>query len=94
MSGLLNRKVSGIFFLTNSGFPDVSIVMPSSKIRRSTRKNRLPAHGEKTSPLWLRQAVRRASSASRARVVGKQECVIETKGPTQQLVAANFEGDR
>jgi hypothetical protein len=77
MSGLLNRKVFRIFFLTNFGFPDVPIVMPS-KIRRSTRKNRLPAHGEKTSPLWLRQTVRRASSASRARVVGKQECVIET----------------
>ena len=91
MSGLLNRKVSRISFLTNFGFPDVPIVMPS-KIRRSTRKNRLPAHGEKTSR--LRQSVRRASSVTRSRVVGKQECVIKTRGPTQQLVAADFEGDR
>jgi hypothetical protein len=92
MSGLLNRKVSKISFPTNFGFPDVPIVMPS-KIRRSKRKNRLPAHGEKTSPLWLRRSVRRASSVIRARVVGKQGCVIETKGPTQQLVAPDLEGD-
>ena len=90
MSGLLNRKVSRIFFLTNFGFPDVPLVMPS-KIRRSIRKNRLPAPGEKTSPLRLRQSIRRASSVSRSRVVGKQECVIETRGPTQHLVAPNFE---
>jgi hypothetical protein len=53
MSGLLNRKVSEISFPTNSGFPNVPIVMPS-EISRATRKNRLPAHGEKTSRLRLR----------------------------------------
>jgi hypothetical protein len=93
MSGLLNKKVSRIFLLTQFGFPDVPIVTPS-QICRSTRENRLPAHVEKTPPLWLRQTFRRDSSLSGARGVGKRKCAIKTQGPTRQLVATNFEGDK
>ncbi len=93
MSGRLNTIVSEHSLLTDFGFPEIPIVVPSN-ICSSARRNRLPANDEEALPLRLRQAVRSASSVGRPGVFGERESVAETQGPTQQLITLKHEGDR